>query len=664
MLTRVVCIGVAILVIAGVAENAYAFKANRAARPGYIIGFGQDENGKSSRPPDGNDFVAISAGKATNIALRTDGSVVTWGADVGEYRDDVYIAVVVGAGKCIALRADHSIAQLVGTGGVPAGNNFVQISSGGTPACALRSDGTIVQWDVDDVPQDLNHDFVAVECGNYMAYGLKSDGTVIGWGSNALDEQTHLNSCGTQPDRCAVDPWFVPANWTVATNPTVQIAAGRYIFMFIRADGTLVTGGRTGTSDMGYPPGCMGVVPDCYDWGWWQWPVNTKLPLDTNPVTNPLSTGWIQVAPGGHHNLALRRVNGRNEMVLWGEGAPGYVDVPSTVPMPGYGGRPALPPTDEPQAVASGFYHSLAIIHRYPEGDVNRDDKVDFIDFAALAAKWLDNNIQPAGGLVSWYKFDESSGTTAADSSSNGHDGTLIETSSGGFIWDSGGRFAGALRFDGDGPSNSTNPCPRVAVPAADISPKAGTLSFWMNLTNPKPADKSSRAGKLYFFSAIGLAGDDKISMWIDTPANILFQVGSYSYGSGTASYVFTRGQWYHVALTWDHDSNLLGKYQVYINGSVVAPPSGNGTFTGLASLTSAHIGNNLTSPYVQSMHGSLDDVRIYDYALPAGDIALTYGGVLPDAISRCLGSPEMDLSGDCRVDFADLVLIIDNWLK
>jgi hypothetical protein len=152
--------------------------------------------------------------------------------------------------------------------------------------------------------------------------------------------------------------------------------------------------------------------------------------------------------------------------------------------------------------------------------------------------------------------------------------------------------------------------------------------------------------------------------MWIDTPVAMLLQVGGYSYGTGTASYTFTRGQWYHVALTWDHGVDSTGRYQVYVNGSAIAPFSGDGTFTGLASLTSAHIGNNLTSPYVQSMHGSLDDVRIYNYVLPAGDIALTYSGAAPDAINRCSGPPELDLSGDCRVDFADLVLIIDNWLK
>ncbi len=31
-----------------------------------------------------------------------------------------------------------------------------------------------------------------------------------------------------------------------------------------------------------------------------------------------------------------------------------------------------------------------------------------------------------AGDLVAWYKFDETSGTTAADSSGNGKDATLV----------------------------------------------------------------------------------------------------------------------------------------------------------------------------------------------------------------------------------------------
>lgn len=48
--------------------------------------------------------------------------------------------------------------------------------------------------------------------------------------------------------------------------------------------------------------------------------------------------------------------------------------------------------------------------------------------------------------LVAWWTFDDMSGTTAADSSGNGHTGTL----NGNPQWVT-GYFGGALRFDGSG---------------------------------------------------------------------------------------------------------------------------------------------------------------------------------------------------------------------
>ncbi|UCF17339.1 MAG: hypothetical protein JSW59_07720, partial [Phycisphaerales bacterium] len=71
--------------------------------------------------------------------------------------------------------------------------------------------------------------------------------------------------------------------------------------------------------------------------------------------------------------------------------------------------------------------------------------------------------------LVAWWKFDESSGETAADSSGNGHDGILV----GNPRWQpSGGRFAGALELDG------TN---HVEIPTLDMTSGAATFVAWIN---------------------------------------------------------------------------------------------------------------------------------------------------------------------------------------
>ena len=66
---------------------------------GSIVGWGNNYYGEAT-PPDGNDFVAISAGYYHNLAHKSDGSIVGWGFNAN------------------------------GQATPPAGNNFVAISAG------------------------------------------------------------------------------------------------------------------------------------------------------------------------------------------------------------------------------------------------------------------------------------------------------------------------------------------------------------------------------------------------------------------------------------------------------------------------------------------------------------------------------------------------------
>src|SRR3954469_13489395 len=50
----------------------------------------------------------------------------------------------------------------------------------------------------------------------------------------------------------------------------------------------------------------------------------------------------------------------------------------------------------------------------------------------------------PLPGLVAAYSFDQASGAVLSDLSGNGHDGTIS-----GATWTSGGRYGGALSFNG-----------------------------------------------------------------------------------------------------------------------------------------------------------------------------------------------------------------------
>ena len=87
--------------------------------------------------------------------------------------------------------------------------------------------------------------------------------------------------------------------------------------------------------------------------------------------------------------------------------------------------------------------------------------------------------------LIGYWKFDESSGTIAADSAGGDNDGTLIGE---GLEWVS-GRSGGALSFPGM-PDDA-----RVEFPTTGMSATAGTVTMWGLLSDPQP-ETSGR----YFF--------------------------------------------------------------------------------------------------------------------------------------------------------------------
>ncbi len=184
-------------------------------RPGYpIIAWGRDDYGQVTDAPDGNDFVAIAAGKRHCLALKSDGSLVAWGYN--------------NHGEC----------------NVPDGTDFTAIAAGTYHSLALQSDGSIVVWGDDSLGQIADkpsgNDFIAVTAGDHHSLALKSDGTIVGWGRNFYGE------C----DAPAPDPG------TVYT----AIAAGRYHSLALQSDGTVKAWGNNNQGQTSIYDGAAGEV--------------------------------------------------------------------------------------------------------------------------------------------------------------------------------------------------------------------------------------------------------------------------------------------------------------------------------------------------------------------------------------------------------------------
>jgi hypothetical protein len=203
-------------------------------------------------------------------------------------------------------------------------------------------------------------------------------------------------------------------------------------------------------------------------------------------------------------------------------------------------------------------------------------------------------------GLIGWWKLDESSGTTAADSSGNGNNGTL----SGGTWQTSGGKIAGALHLNAFDVVN--------CGAAASLNTPSVTVAFWMkpdSLGNVIPVDKLPATGTVGY--AVKLR--DTGTIW--------FRVGAEGgpaldvYGG---SNIYTNGVWTHVACTFDAGTSAM---RMYING-VVESHQPTFAVTLNASNTTFRMGST-----VEQYAGLLDDVRVYDHALTSNEIVTVMAG-------------------------------------
>ncbi|MFH1431724.1 MAG: DUF2341 domain-containing protein, partial [archaeon] len=225
----------------------------------------------------------------------------------------------------------------------------------------------------------------------------------------------------------------------------------------------------------------------------------------------------------------------------------------------------------------------------------------------ALYKKGLSNNL--AG---SW-SFSEGSGTTAADSSGMGNDGTLgNSTLSTRPTWTT-GKIGQALEFDGGD---------FVEIPHSDdFLISDGTVEFWFKTDDP------TKDQGLISKDSEGLDTGGHLTISID-PASYVYvrqqnTVTEYILDSSTSTIL--ADTWYHVAYTFGSDGMKL-----YIDGTEVDTDSYTGGLTGnyepiALGAKTVRSDNLIIYPLQSYLDGTIDEVRIYNYALSASEIQAIY---------------------------------------
>ena len=189
--------------------------------------------------------MAISAGQAHSMALKSDGTIYSWGHNLNGQ---------LGNGTSGAGTDTNTPAQ------ISSSINWLAIKSRNQHNAALSSDGKIYTWGFnsmgqlgDDtttnqsspaeiVPQTgSNSDWSLLGAGNFNTYAVKPDGSIWGWGSNEWGQLGYASP--TQE--------LTPAELTDRGDAWISIAGGSANGFALRSDGTLWGWGFNGGGNVG-----------------------------------------------------------------------------------------------------------------------------------------------------------------------------------------------------------------------------------------------------------------------------------------------------------------------------------------------------------------------------------------------------------------------------
>jgi alpha-tubulin suppressor-like RCC1 family protein len=253
----------------------------------------------------GNNWKQVSCGKfhPTNtsvLAIKTDGTLWTWGNNI--------------EGQ---LGTNDSSARSTPVTTFAGGTNWKQCSSGNNHCTAIKTDGTLWIWGIGTLGRLGNGitsgavrtpvttfaggtNWKQVISGGYHTAAIKTDGTLWTWGNNF---QGQLGINDTTIRSTPVTTFAGGTNWK-------QVSGGNYHTTAIKTDGTLWTWGLNSTGQLG---------------------TNDTTQRNTPVTTFVGGTNWKQVSGGGQHTVVLRDDGANKELFLFGLNTDSQLGVPSNI---------------------------------------------------------------------------------------------------------------------------------------------------------------------------------------------------------------------------------------------------------------------------------------------------------------------------------------------
>ena len=260
----------------------------------------------------GSGVVAIAAGASHSMALKSDGTVLTWGNNNSGQ---------LGNGTTTDSPTPVTVS------GLGAGSGVIAISAGSAFSVVLKSDGTVLTWGNNasgqlgnnSAPTDSATPVVvsglggvaAVAAGDAFMVALNSTGTLKAWGNN---------SSGQLGDGTAPTDHAVPVNVSGITGASgvAAISVGHSHAVARTSSGTMYAWGRNASGQLG----------------------DGTTTQHNTPVLTAV-TGITQLAAGGSHTMALRgavapaTISVGDASVMEGDGGARKLTFPVTLSKPG-----------------------------------------------------------------------------------------------------------------------------------------------------------------------------------------------------------------------------------------------------------------------------------------------------------------------------------------
>ncbi len=210
--------------------------------------------------------------------------------------------------------------------------------------------------------------------------------------------------------------------------------------------------------------------------------------------------------------------------------------------------------------------------------------------------------IQALVGVVGHWKFDEASGTVAADSTNTGNAGTHVGSPAVG----QSGIVDAAVIFDG------VNDYTSVPESASLVASDSVAFSAWIRPTASANSDRMILNKEGEYEVALTTAGEIKWAIANTSPGWAWHLTG-----------VFVPDEkWSHLVVTYDG-----AEAKTYLNGLLVETYAASGTIGDAhPTLNELRIGGRSNSPSGKYFSGKIDDVHVFTRAVSATEAANLHG--------------------------------------